>query len=137
MKTKITLILLLFFSHSIYAEEKLDCENPLSTTAMNICANQAVELENDSLDKYLAKAREKYSDSPEIVEALNNSQESWLVYRKSYCNAISVQWSGGTIQGVMFSSCMLKLTKRRIHNIWADYLTYMDSTPPMLPEPKL
>ena len=131
------LSLLLLISHNSFAEEKVDCEKASTTIEMNVCAMQKADQAHEMLEKYLAKAREKYSDEKPIVGALNVSQESWLKYRKAHCDAVYKQWSGGTIRGVMFAGCMLKLTKLRTHVIWGDYLTYMDSTPPMLPEPKL
>ncbi len=38
---------------------------------------------------------------------------------------------------VMAGSCLLDMTKKRTHEIWETYLTYMDSTPPILKEPEL
>jgi hypothetical protein len=32
-------------------------------------------------------------------------------------------------------SCQIKLTQLHTHTIWLEWLTYMDSTPPILPEP--
>ena len=31
--------------------------------------------------------------------------------------------------------CMIEATRARTHDIWTDYLTYVDRTPPVLPEP--
>ena len=72
-----------------------------------------------------------------VIDTLNQSQQAWLSYRKAHCDAVYEQWSGGTIRGTMFGGCMLRLTQLRIHVIWQDYLTYMDSTEPLLPEPEL
>ncbi|MEJ2610137.1 MAG: lysozyme inhibitor LprI family protein [Candidatus Thiodiazotropha sp.] len=127
--------LIIVLSLSVQADD-VDCDNPTTTIAMNVCAGREVENAESQLEKYVLKAEEKYATEKNIVETLRKSQEAWINYRKSYCAAIYEVWSGGTIRGVMFSGCMLKLTKDRTHTIWSDYLTYMDSTPPILPEPK-
>ena len=31
---------------------------------------------------------------------------------------------------------LLQLIQQRTHQIWSDFLTYMDSTPPILPKPE-
>ena len=36
----------------------------------------------------------------------------------------------------MHGKCLLEQTRRRTHDVWKAYLTFMDSTPPLLPEPK-
>jgi uncharacterized protein YecT (DUF1311 family) len=128
-------VLLLIFSYLVHAEE-IDCENAMTTYEMNVCASREMEAADTELDTYLTKAKQKYSEEKTIVELLVKSQEAWLAYRKVYCEGIYEMWSSGTIRGVMYGGCMVQLTKQRTHQIWEDYLTYMDSTPPLLPEPK-
>ena len=127
--------LLIFLPFHVHASE-IDCENAMTTYEMNICAGMETEAADTLLEKYLAKAKEKYNDETAVITSLVKSQDAWIIYRKTHCDAIYEMWSGGTIRGVMFGGCMLQLTKQRTHKIWEDYLTYMDSTPPMLPEPK-
>jgi uncharacterized protein YecT (DUF1311 family) len=120
-----------------FGEEKIDCEKAFTTIEINVCAKKEADLAYSVLENYLNKAKERYSSEKTVVDTLNKSQEAWLAYRKAHCDAVYEQWSGGTIRGAMFGGCMLKLTKLRTHVIWQDYLTYMDSTNPLLPEPKL
>jgi uncharacterized protein YecT (DUF1311 family) len=134
---KIHLILLLLFSIPSFAEDQIDCEKAYTTNEINICSIQEADEAFDILEKYLAKARQRYVSEKSVLYTLNLAQESWLKYRDAHCNAIYEQWSGGTIRGAMYGGCMLKLNKLRTHVIWEDYLTHMDSTPPLLPEPEL
>ena len=129
------LALLLLLTTPSFGEEKIDCERAFTTIEVNICAKREADRAYLDLEKYLAKAREQYASEIPIIEALHISQEFWLKYRKSHCDAVYKQWSGGTIRSAMYGDCMLKLTKRRTRVIWEDYLTHMDSTPPLLPEP--
>jgi uncharacterized protein YecT (DUF1311 family) len=128
-------ILIFAFSYSVQSDE-LDCDNALTTIEINVCAGKTLEIAGTELETYISTAEEKYASERNVIEALQKSQLAWINYRKSYCDAIYEMWSGGTIRGFMFSRCMLQLTKECTHNIWSDYLTYMDSTPPLLPEPK-
>ncbi|MGI2114455.1 lysozyme inhibitor LprI family protein [Shewanella frigidimarina] len=112
-----------------------DCNDPVNTREMNDCARQKTDEAQLRLDSYIAKANEQYHDDPKAVEALQLSQRDWLTYRESYCNAVYQLWRDGSIRGVMYQGCMLQLTVQRTHNIWQDYLTFMDSSAPILPEP--
>ncbi|AZG35763.1 lysozyme inhibitor LprI family protein [Shewanella psychromarinicola] len=117
-------------------EVAVDCSNPINTLEINDCARQQADDAQVILDKYMAKANEQCHDYPKALEALHLSQRDWLPYRESYCHAIYELWRDGTIRGAMYHGCMLQLTVQRTHNIWQHYLTYMDSSEPILPEPK-
>lgn len=60
MKLPFTFILI-FFSCICHAGE-VDCKNAMTTYAMNSCAAKEVDAASEQLEKYLAKAKEKYSD---------------------------------------------------------------------------
>jgi uncharacterized protein YecT (DUF1311 family) len=135
MKIKLfpfTLLLISIFA----AADGIDCKNSATTLEINACINDVLENENRVLGLYLSKAKERYTNQPRLTDLMNQSQQDWLVYRQSHCDSIYDIWSDGSIRGLMFGECMLKLTKQRTHQIWEDYLTYMDNTPSLLPEPK-
>ena len=44
--------------------------------------------------------------------------------------ATQVRWAA-------YLGCKIALTQARTHWLWRNWLTYMDSTPPILPEPKV
>ncbi len=134
MKLRLGLIGILL--SGVCQAEEIDCNNAITTYDMNRCAAKEVEAADIRLEQYLAKAKEKYADDKAVFKSIENGQMAWLAYRKTHCDSVREIWSGGTIRGVMVSGCKLQLTKERTHTIWADYLTYMDSTPPLLPEPK-
>jgi hypothetical protein len=37
----------------------------------------------------------------------------------------------------MALNCQIRLTRMRTYTIWLHWLTYMDSTPPLLPKPDI
>jgi len=115
MKKYVFLFILIFPLYS-FADE-LDCDNAKTTRQMNVCAGREVDAASKQLDEYLAKAKQKYSEEASVVDLLGKSQIAWLAYQKQYCDAIYDMWSGGTIRGVMFHGCMLKLTTRTEINL--------------------
>jgi len=89
------------------------------------------------MEEYLAKSKEHHSHDFELIKSIDLAQKSWIAYAQSHCDSIYTMWREGTIRGGMHLSCKTKVTKERTHQIWANFLTFMDSTPPALPEPKL
>ncbi len=65
----------------------------------------------------------------------DKAQTAWIAYRDAECGAIYDYWSSGTIRNTIALTCEIDLTRRHTHTVWSEWLTYMDSTPPILPEP--
>lgn len=116
---------------------KIDCDNASSTLEINACAQQELDAANAQLQAYLTAAYEHHSDDAQLLAAIKTAQQQWQAYADAHCQAIYTQWREGTIRGVMALSCRLALTRQRTHEVWDSFLTYMDSSPPLLPEPSL
>ncbi|WP_086774222.1 lysozyme inhibitor LprI family protein [Vibrio coralliirubri] len=138
MKKLISALIALCFSFSALADDGVvDCENAMNTIEINQCAAIELESAQAELDKYLAASFEHNAYDAELVASIKKAQESWQVYMTAHCDSVYTQWRDGSIRGVMALSCKTRLTKQRTHKVWANFLTYMDSTPPVLSEPKL
>ncbi|MFA5525147.1 MAG: lysozyme inhibitor LprI family protein [Tissierellales bacterium] len=132
----ITLLLLLPVMASAEAvTDKVACEQAVTTYDTEVCSRKEVVAAEISLDKYLAAARERYQDAEPILTALEQAQQSWLIYRQDHCLATYALWVGGSIRGIMMNHCLRQQTLQRTWQVWSTYLTFMDSTPPLLPEP--
>lgn len=130
------LILLATLSLSAVADdEALDCNNIRNTPDTNRCAAIELEAAEDVLTHYLETSIEHNASDPELVDAIKVAQKQWQAYAGAHCGSVYTQWRDGTIRGVMGITCRTRLTKQRTHDVWQDFLTYMDSTPPILPEP--
>ena len=137
MKIMKLCIVVLFLAFSFVANSQdVNCSSPQTTLEISACSKKDAEIAQADLEQYLSKAMGKYSEEINAVEALRKSQEAWLVYLETYCDAIYELWSGGTIRDAKYNGCLLQLTKQRMHTIWEHYLTYLDSTEPDLPEPQ-
>ncbi|MEZ8379897.1 lysozyme inhibitor LprI family protein [Vibrio splendidus] len=138
MKKVLTVVLLTCLPLLASAsDDVIDCENAMNTIDINHCAAIELESAQAELDKYLTASFEHNDYDAELVASIKNAQESWQAYMSAHCNSVYTQWRDGSIRGVMALSCKTTLTKQRTHEVWANFLTYMDSTPPVLPEPKL
>jgi len=117
-----------------------------TTIEINQCYAVRLSATNAALDRYEAAVRKRLRaeaasappDDKSAADALRGFEAAealWDKYRDAECGAVYDYWSGGTIRGVESLSCSIRLTTLHTHTIWALWLTYMDSTPPILPEP--
>lgn len=118
------------------ADKPLDCGSAITTLEINQCASIKLELARIELAKYLETIFEHNDNDPELIESIKVAQKDWEFYISSHCSSIHTKWRDGSIRGVMYILCQTKMTEQRTHEIWSSFLTYIDSTPPVLPEPK-
>lgn len=90
------------------------------------------------LNRYYAAAvaRLTKEQGTTALAKLRASERAWIAYRDAECDAVYEWWSQGTIRGAMALGCRTRITKARAMVIWQNWLTYTDSTPPLLPKPK-
>lgn len=115
---------------------KLDCQNALTTIEINACASQDAGDTQSQYKKYLQASLNAYDGNELMIQSINKSETAWAEYREAHCGAV---WNStmGSIRTRLTIACEEKLTRQRTHDLWEAYLTYMDSTPPALPEPKI
>lgn len=138
-------MLVLFLAAALLSQDPepaLDCDNAMTTLDVNACMAKEVEAEEARMNAYLEAAilhvREA-SDSPELgasaASEMAEAQTAWEAYVKAECGAVYTHWQGGTVRVAMALACERRLTYGRTRHLWETYLTYVDSTPPILPEP--
>ena len=92
------------------------------------------------LNRYYAAAMERLAeqgeDAAKARTELRDAQRAWIKYRDSESGAVFTSWYPGSIARTMAADCSDRLTRARTHAIWAHWLTFADSTPPILPEPQ-
>ncbi len=130
-------LFLIAISQSTIASDtdKLDCDDAYTTRDMEYCASQKSIAADKRMRHYLIASYTQYNHDPDTVKAIKLSQQAWEVYENSNCQAVYNSWNTGSIRGLMAINCHTRMTKQRTHELWLNYLTYMDSTPPVLPEP--
>ena len=110
-----------------------------SNPEVEACLKSDLDRSQADLKRYAAAAtsRIRKEDTPQTLQAFENAQDAWSVYSDRECKGVYEAWGPGTIKGGMALICLRRLTEDRTHEIWRDWLTYMDSTPPILPEPPI
>ena len=97
----------------------------------------AQESADDELNRYWKAAVERLENDgqADTLAQLRTSQRTWLRFRDAECEAVAASWRPGSIASTMQGECVDRLTRARTRTIWASWLTYADSTPPILPRP--
>lgn len=135
---KLLAVALSMFAVSVsVADDSLDCQNAFSTPEINACANIELGLARREMVQYLAASLEHNAHDAELVESIQVAQKNWEAYYTSDCDSVYTKWRGGTIRVLVTISCRTKLTKQRTHELWENFLTYVDGPPPVLSEPKM
>ena len=109
------------------------------TISINACADAEFKRTDAVLNRYYQAAQHRLQEEKQTKTAalLVQSQRSWIAYRDAECDAVYQNWIDGTIRGSMAIGCKINLTQIRTYAIWRNWLTYMDSTPPILPRPDI
>lgn len=122
-----------------------DCPGD-TTPEINQCFAERAEQADRELARYVDAARRRLrrelADSrptdPRVLKVpgeFDKAEQAWAAYRDAECDAVYDYWSEGTIRDVESLACRIRLTQAHTHSVWRQWLTYMDSTPPILPEP--
>lgn len=121
--------------HGTSFDPVINCENPMTTLDINYCMGRDLSRVEAVSDFYLGMAWQRYSHDAAFQSALMEAHKAWQDYAKAHCEGVYQIFAGGSIRTAAFLSCRIELEKRHQHDIWRDFLGFMDSTPPLLPEP--
>ncbi|TVQ18652.1 MAG: DUF1311 domain-containing protein [Leptolyngbya sp. DLM2.Bin15] len=90
----------------------VDCQNPQTQSDMNFCAGETYKVADDDLNRIYQQVLNQLpqSDRPSLIEA----QEAWLAYRDTNCDFEASLFEGGSIQPLMYYSCLERMTDERI-----------------------
>jgi uncharacterized protein YecT (DUF1311 family) len=109
-----------------------------TTLEINACLGRQLDAVDADLSRYVAAARKRLvAEAPSALGDFDKAETAWTAYRKAECDAVYDNWSGGTIRDAMDLTCQIQITRLHTQTLWLNWLTYMDSTPPILPEPPL
>lgn len=121
------------FTRAPHNSVTYDCDG--TTLEMNQCMADILAKAESRQAEYLAAAVERHSDRPDLVAMIRAGDDAFVAYGKAECGAVWEDWKDGSIRTIMSLTCSIGLADKRTHDIWENWLTYMDSTPPVKPEP--
>lgn len=117
---------LLWGGHT-FADELPNCIDPQSQMEMTYCASIDYEAADADLNALwpsivaAAKASDEYvaeqvegTGVPTTLEALRNAQRAWIKFRDAQCEYEAYEVFGGTMQPMVGSLCLARLTRERI-----------------------
>jgi len=118
------------------------CPDAVTTIEVNACLGAALMDLDKEMDRYYDAAvdrlkAEHRAPADEALSELARAQTAWRTYRDAECGAVYSYWREGTIRTNVALNCQISLTRLRVFSLWRDWLTYPDSTPPILPRPDL
>ena len=116
--------------------EPVHCPDAMTTPDLNECFAQALERAESRQARYVAAALERFEGNADVAAGIRQSEEAFAAYRDTECGNIFQKFIDGTIRGSMALGCRIAMTDRRTHTVWSNWLTCMDSTAPILPEPE-
>ena len=107
-----------------------------NTLEMNACLNARLKRSDATLNHYYQTALKRITteNGSKTAQEFIKAQRSWIAYRDSECASAFDRYEG-TIRESVALDCSIRLTRLRTYSIWRDWLTYPDSTPPLLPRP--
>lgn len=111
---------------------------PRSTTReVEQCLADNLARADAELNRYYAAAVKRLTGERQTMALakLRASERAWIRYRDTECDAVWEYWRGGTIRGTFSTECRLRMTRDRTLAIWSNWLTYVDSTPSLMPRP--
>lgn len=112
------------------------CPDAATTLEINECFGARDGRAEERMRVYLAAALERYAESPEVARGIEAAQTAFVAYRDQECGAVYEDWKDGTMRAMMELGCRTRLTDQRTLALWRNWLTYMDTSPPVLPEPQ-
>lgn len=113
-----------------------DCARAMTSLEVNACVARDLQNETRRMETYLQAAYARMRmDTPKQDGWLRASQPAWEAYKDIACGAVHEWWREGTVRTAESLHCRIDLTRERTHFVWRSFLTYADTTPPILPEP--
>jgi len=131
----LSLMLLAICSQGFASQPEVNCQEAITTLDIVQCQQVELEQAEAKMTRYLEASLDRYQD-PEISTLIEAAQQHWLAYRKASCDAQYQIWREGSIRGLMAVACLLAQTEQRTLQLWQDYLTFMDDSDPILPDPR-
>ena len=98
----------------------LDCEEPMTQTAMNVCSYRKYLRADITLNQTWSQVAERYRDEngqTDTWNAILKAQRSWLAYRDAECAVQRDRFEGGSIAPLIANSCLFTLTEQRTEQL--------------------
>jgi uncharacterized protein YecT (DUF1311 family) len=103
------------FQSTVPQTTAVNCGDSTSQTAMNECFAREAKQDQLLLEGLLKELAAKL-DAPD-KERLEEVQSQWVKYRNAHCRWQAGFFEGGSVQPMMYSTCISALTRNRIEEL--------------------
>ncbi|MBV7258488.1 DUF6265 family protein [Erythrobacter crassostreae] len=111
-----------------------DCDG--TTIAINECLAGIYKRSKSRQRAYVDAALGSSADGNALGKMIRASDAAFDAYRSAECDAVYENWKEGSIRNAMWLRCSIRLTDEHTHTVWQNWLTYQDTSEPILPEPR-
>ncbi|MEM1286083.1 MAG: lysozyme inhibitor LprI family protein [Pseudomonadota bacterium] len=94
------------------AQQDVDCKDPQTQMAMNLCADRDYQAADEELNAAWGELREMRQGQPSWQPILD-AQRLWIPFRDAHCDAEAAFYEGGSIQPLIRLSCLAVVTEQR------------------------
>ncbi|HVG49673.1 MAG TPA: lysozyme inhibitor LprI family protein [Rubellimicrobium sp.] len=100
------------------------CRGAVTQQDLNECSHAAYLLADEELNRAYAAAREAaqgidQGSNGQAEATLRVAQRAWVAFRDAACEAEAAFNQGGSIQPMIRSGCLERLTDQRTDDLWA------------------
>lgn len=99
-----------------------NCDDPQSQQDMNYCSYLDYQEADDALNRTYNQLMETLS--PTRQEKLITAEQAWIAYRDATCEFERSRYEGGSIEPLIYNSCLAQLTQeqtQRLEGYFQDY----------------
>ena len=109
-------------------EPEPDCNNAVTQTDLNICADKDFQEADKALNAAYKQAMRRAASTDKAVgeiepnhvgavDALKKAQRAWIGYRDGQCGLAGFSARGGTMEPMLVSGCLADLTRKRTQEL--------------------
>lgn len=91
-----------------------DCGDASTQAAMNDCAAAAFRKTDAALNAAYRQIMARLKDDEDAKRQLTAAQRAWITFRDAECSFAASKTAGGSINGMVVTSCRDELTAQRI-----------------------
>lgn len=96
----------------------LDCSAPMDQHSMNQCAEREYQAADRALNaRYQATRKAITAVDPEADRLLVTAQKAWITYRDAHCRTSAQSNKGGSMEPLMWFSCLARTTEARTKDL--------------------
>ncbi|MBD2497991.1 lysozyme inhibitor LprI family protein [Nostoc sp. FACHB-280] len=104
-----------------YLAQKLNCNDPQTQSAINICSQLSYQDADKKLNQAYKKLLAKLSKSRQ--QKLIAAQLAWIKFRDASCEFERSAYEGGSIAPAIYAGCLEEATKQRTQQL-REYLQH-------------